>query len=80
MDTQEKQALITNQVDLQNKIIAIAKINIVNCCHCGSVVLHKIDDEDDMICPYCHEEVSKNDCPDFLYTGLELSGEFEFNK
>ena len=29
MDTQEKQVLITNQVDLQNEIIAIAKINII---------------------------------------------------
>ena len=79
MTTKDNQKLIANQVDLQNEIVAMAKINIVNCGNCGSIFLHRTDDNDNVICPFCYENMAKSDCPDYFYTGLEFSGEFEFN-
>ncbi len=70
-----KEEKILEQIELQNKIQS-AGFNIVNCGNCGSVVLHECNDEDSIDCPYCDETMSKSDCPDFLYDGLELSNEF----
>lgn len=73
MKTREQKIL--EQVELQNKIQS-AGFNIVNCGHCGSVLLHECNDGDDIDCPYCDRVMEKSDCPDFLYEGIELSAEF----
>jgi ribosomal protein S27E len=71
-----KKQKILKQIELQEKIQQ-AGFNIVNCGNCGSVVLHECNEEDDIDCLYCDEILAKSDCPDFLYTGLELSEEFK---
>jgi len=67
--TQQK---VLEQIELQEKIQS-AGFNIVNCGHCGSVILHECNDEHDIDCPYCDRVMAKSDCPDFLYNGLELN-------
>ena len=76
---EQKRDLIEKQIEFQHKIQSVG-INLVNCGSCGSVLFHECNDEENIICPFCYEEMSKSDCPDFFYEGLELSGEFEFNK
>lgn len=71
-----KQQKIEQQIELQHKIQSVG-YNIVNCGNCGSIILHECDDKDDIDCPYCGRIMAKSDCSDFLYTGLELSTEFE---
>jgi hypothetical protein len=61
---------ILKQVELQNAIIQLAKINIVTCGNCGSVVLHKTKDTE-IDCPYCDRIMDVCDCPDYLYNGIE---------
>lgn len=65
---------------LKNDVIGVFKyfggFNIVNCENCGSILLHECNEEDNIDCPYCDKLMSKSDCPDFLYDGLELSAEF----
>ena len=72
MKTREK---IIEQIDLQEEIQKKAQINIVNCGSCGSVLLHRINDED-IECPYCNFISEPSDFPDFFYRGLENSLEF----
>jgi len=67
--TQQK---VLEQIKLQEKIQSVG-FNIVNCGNCGSVILHECNDENDIECPYCDTVMDKSDCPDFLYTGLELN-------
>lgn len=40
------------QLDLQQEVVEKSKINIVACCSCESVFLHRITD-DAVTCPYC---------------------------
>lgn len=71
-----KEELIIAQFDLMQIIIRKAKINIVTCCHCGSILLHKIKpmtDYDVITCYGCKREVETSDCPDYFYEGMELS-------
>lgn len=40
------------QLELQQEVVEKSKINIVACCSCESVFLHRITD-DAVTCPYC---------------------------
>jgi DNA-directed RNA polymerase subunit RPC12/RpoP len=73
---------ILEQISLQEEIQNVASINIVNCGNCGSVVLHRIvplssDKCADISCPYCNFVSEPCDFPDFLYSGIENSLEFQ---
>lgn len=79
LSNQDKRDLIVNQIELQNEMQG-AGYNLVNCGHCGSVFIHRTNDENDnVICPFCYSEMEKSDCPDYFYEGLETSAIFEFN-
>lgn len=71
-----KEQKILEQISIQHKIQS-SGFNIVNCGNCDSIVLHECDSLDFIDCPYCDRSISKSDCPDYLYTGLELSSEFQ---
>jgi hypothetical protein len=72
---------VIKQIDLITKVQNLANINIVNCGSCGAVVLHERFKDDDYVseieCPYCHYRSEPCDFPDFLYTGMENSTEFD---
>jgi hypothetical protein len=68
---------VLEQIALQEEIQSVAGINIVNCGDCGSVLLHKIDESEDIVCPYCGFTSEPCDFPDFLYSGMENSEEFD---
>lgn len=68
---------ILEQIALQEEVQSVAGINIVNCGDCGSVLLHKIDESEDIVCPYCDFTSEPCDFPDFLYSGMENSEEFD---
>lgn len=61
---------ILKQIQLQEKIQREAKVNIVTCGHCGSVVLHELN-KTKIDCPYCNVKMNVCDCPDYLYSGME---------
>lgn len=76
---------VLEQIDLMEEVQDVAGINIVNCGSCGSVLLHKMVPlkmdtpiEDYYItCPYCDFTSEPCDFPDFLYSGMENSAEFD---
>ena len=51
------------QYDLQQEVIKKSGINIVTCGSCGSVVLHRLSDEE-IQCPDCGFESEPCDFPD----------------
>lgn len=61
---------ILKQIELQNRIKKLAKVNIVTCGNCGSIMLHELDDNE-IDCPYCNRIMDVSDCPDYLYDGME---------
>ena len=71
----ERKEKLARQSDLQWRIQRDAKVNIVNCGSCGSVLLHEINEED-IECPFCGFESEPGDFPDYFYDGFEGSGEF----
>lgn len=71
-----KRELAEKQIELQERVIALANINIVTCGHCGSVLLHELNDE--LIeCACCKSELDQSDCPDLWYEGCQNNSEFE---
>lgn len=68
---------VLEQIALQEEVQSVAGINIVNCGDCGSVILHKITESEDIVCPYCDFTSEPCDFPDFLYSGMENSEEFD---
>ena len=71
-----KRQLAEKQIELQNRVIALANINIVTCGHCGSVLLHELNDE--LIeCACCKHELDQSDCPDLWYEGCQNNSEFD---
>ena len=71
-----KRQLAEKQIELQNRVIALASINIVTCGHCGSVLLHELNDE--LIeCACCKHELDQSDCPDLWYEGCQNNAEFD---
>lgn len=66
---------LIEQQELMDEIRKLANINIVTCGSCGSVLLHRRDDEE-VECPYCELKSDPCDFPDYYYTGMEFSEEF----
>jgi len=54
------------QLELQLEVVAKTGINIVTCGNCGSIVLHKIQDET-IKCSDCDFESDPCDFPDLNY-------------
>jgi sarcosine oxidase delta subunit len=80
---QTKREKILEQIELMETIQATAKINIVNCGNCGDVFLHKIfsiEEDINIVCPYCDFISEPCDFPDFLYRGLEDNLKFEITE
>ena len=71
-----KRQLAEKQIELQNRVIALANINIVTCGHCGSVLLHERNDEL-ITCACCKHELDQSDCPDLWYEGCQNNSEFD---
>ena len=67
-----KKQLILKQVELNEEVKRLADINIVTCCDCGSVVLHKLK-ATKIACPYCLTIMPTGDFPDLLYIGMEIN-------
>lgn len=72
---QTKRKLIINQINLMDDIRQYANINIVTCGHCGTVLLHKIEDEE-IHCFDCNNVLDLSDCPDLYYVGIENNEKF----
>lgn len=73
---------VIEQIRMMEVIQEKANINIVNCGHCGSVILHERFDKkgeytEEIECPYCAYNSEPCDFPDFLYWGMENSSEFD---
>ena len=71
---------VIEQIAFQNKIVSQAGVNLVTCGDCGSVMFHEvkqIEDVVDLECPYCSHVSDPCDFPDFLYSGMENSKEFD---
>ena len=75
-ETMTKRELAEKQIELQDRVIALANINIVTCGHCGCVLLHELNDE--LIeCASCKHELDQCDCPDLWYEGCQNNSEFD---
>ena len=53
-----------------------AGFNIVECGSCGSINLHRTPTEE-IECAYCHFISDPCDFPDYLYSGVENSSQFD---
>lgn len=71
-----KRQLAEKQIELQERVIALANINIVTCGHCGSVLLHELNDKP-IECACCKHELEQCDCPDLWYEGCQDNSEFD---
>jgi hypothetical protein len=71
-----KRELAVEQISLQERVISLAKINIVTCGNCGSVLLHELNVET-IECACCKQELDQSDCPDLWYEGCQNNAEFE---
>jgi len=70
-----KKEIALKQIELQLEIQRISNINIVNCGNCGSTILHRMDDNNNIEC-FCGI-MAKSDCPDLWYVGCENDSEFD---
>lgn len=61
--------IVIEQMNLFHDIQRKANINIVTCGHCGTILLHKIDEIEEIECFGCMKTLSKSDCPDYWYSG-----------
>jgi len=71
-----KRQLAEKQIELHNRVIALENINIVTCGHCGSVLLHELNDKP-IECACCKHELDQCDCPDLWYEGCQNNSEFD---
>ena len=46
--------------------------NLVTCGHCSTLIIHRCDDNDNIDCHGCGQEMAKSDCPDYFYTGMPV--------
>lgn len=71
-----KRDLAVEQIKLQERVLALASINIVTCGNCGCVLLHdRMDDE--IECASCKSVMDICDCPDLWYEGCQNNSEFD---
>ena len=75
MAKKSKKDLILEQIDLQYEMQKVG-FNIVECGNCGSLLIHKCNEETNIVCYGCLKDMAKSDCPDFWYDGAEQSEEF----
>lgn len=71
-----KRQIVEHQIYLQEKIQSLG-FNIVECGHCGTVLLHECGDEE--IDCFCGHTMALSDCPDLYYSGMETNQEFNEN-
>ena len=71
-----KRELAEKQIELQERVRALANINIVTCGHCGCVLLHELNDKP-IECASCKHELEQCDCPDLWYEGCQNNSEFD---
>lgn len=78
-----KRKLVKGQIDIFFEIQR-AGFNIVNCGHCGTVLLHRSvpieEDGHEIQCFGCMREMEHSDCPDYWYDCDENSSIFDENK
>jgi hypothetical protein len=68
--TERKRELWNVQIELQEEMQSKG-LNLVTCCNCDTVILHRNDDNKDVIdCHGCGTEVGKSDCTDYFYKGM----------
>jgi hypothetical protein len=65
--------IVENQIKLQEEIQS-AGFNVVECCNCGTILLHKVGDR--FIECFCQHEVFLSDCEDLYYENLQNNAEF----
>ena len=64
-----------NQISLMDEIRNKSNINMVTCCKCDSILLHRITEEI-VNCYSCDKNINVNDCEDYFYEGMpELNNE-----
>jgi len=62
------------QIELTEKIQALANVNIVECNGCGTILLH--DRSKEKLSCLCGKEMYAEDCADYWYSGIENNSEF----
>lgn len=68
----KQQQKILNQIALQNQMVLDAKVNLVTCGSCGSVMLHEINQEE-IECAFCDFKSEPCNFPDYFYNGFEFN-------
>ena len=71
-----KRDLAVEQIKLQERVLALASINIVTCGNCGCVLLHDRLSEE-IECASCKSVMDICDCPDLWYEGCQNNSEFD---
>lgn len=66
---------VIEQIRLQEKMQSLAKVNLVTCGNCGTTLLHDMN-KDKIDCFACGDMLDQSDCPDYWYSGLENSEEY----
>ena len=74
MKTKREQAI--EQIELMDEIRNESGINMVTCGHCGTILLHRMDDSETVHCFGCGREEALSDCPDYWYEGCQDTAEF----
>lgn len=76
-----KRDLAQEQLDLMEIIRDKSNINMVTCGNCGTILLHEMksihEDNHDITCFGCKQEMDFSDCPDYWYEGCIESAEFD---
>ena len=67
MTTELKEKIWQEQLLLMEEIRNKTNINIVTCGSCGTVILHEMLKEDDIVCFDCGIESDQCDFPDLIY-------------
>ncbi len=57
------------QLNLMREVLNKTDINLVTCGNCGSILLHRIDNEI-INCYSCKRDMDTSDCPDYFYEGM----------
>jgi hypothetical protein len=70
-----RRELAQKQLELMNDIRAKSNINMVTCGHCGTILLHEINEEN-IECFGCKSVLDQCDCPDLWYEGCIENREF----
>jgi hypothetical protein len=76
-----KRDLAQEQLNLMEIIRDKSNINMVTCGNCGTILLHEMksihEDNHDITCFGCKQEMDFSDCPDYWYVGCIESAEFD---